>query len=195
MEILILGLVIFLGSHSTGLFAPDWRDRMVTRLGAPTWKVAYAAVSLVGFVLIIWGYGLARGEPIWLWHPPVWTRHLAALLTLPAFILLVATYVPGSRIKAKVGHPMVLGTKIWAFAHLLANGTVADVLLFGAFLVWAIAAFAIMRRRDRLAGVTRDPGSLGRDGITLVVGLVAWVVFALYLHQVLIGVAPMGAMG
>lgn len=192
MEILILGLVIFLGTHSIGLFAHGWRDQMVNRLGAPTWKIAFSVVSLIGFVLIIWGYGAARGEPIWLWHPPVWTRHLAALLTLPAFILLAATYTPGSRIKAKVGHPMVLGVKVWAFAHLLANGTLADVLLFGAFLVWAIASFAIMRRRDRQTGVDRGPGSLARDGITLVVGLVGWALFAFYLHRVLIGVSPMG---
>lgn len=192
MAILILGLVIFLGAHSIGLFAHGWRDHMVNRLGEPTWKIAFSVVSLIGLVLIIWGYGAARVEPIWLWHPPVWTRHLAALLTLPAFILLAATYIPGNRIKAKAGHPMVLGVKIWAFAHLLANGTLADLLLFGAFLVWAIASFAIMRRRDRLAGVDRRPGSLGRDGIALVAGLVGWGLFAFYLHRVLIGVAPMG---
>lgn len=192
MEILILGLVIFLGTHSIGLFAHVWRDHMVSRLGEPTWKVAYSVVSLIGFVLIIWGYGLARSEPIWLWHPPVWTRHLAALLTIPAFVLLAATYVPGNRIKAKVGHPMVLGVKVWAFAHLLANGTLADILLFGAFLAWAIAAFAILRRRDRLTGTKRAEGTLGRDGITLAVGLFVWALFAFYLHLLLIGVAPMG---
>ncbi|MCC7313077.1 MAG: NnrU family protein, partial [Sulfuritalea sp.] len=119
---LILGLVLFLGIHSVRIFANDWRDAQLARLGLLPWKGVYALISAVGLGLIIWGYGLARVDPVVLWLPPVWTRHLAALLTLPAFILLVAAYLPGSHIKAKIGHPMVAGVKIWALAHLLANG-------------------------------------------------------------------------
>ncbi|MGD8174843.1 NnrU family protein [Marinimicrobium sp. ARAG 43.8] len=192
MSLLILGLVIFLGTHSINLVAPDWRQAAIERLGKNTWKIAFSLLSLIGLLLIIHGYGQARTEPLWLWHSPVWTRHLAALLTLPAMILLVATYVPGNRIRAKLGHPMLLGVKLWAFAHLIANGSLADVLLFGGFLLWSIAGFAILRRRDRLAGASRAPGATGRDIITVIIGLVLWAAIAFYLHRALIGVAPLG---
>ncbi|UAW98200.1 NnrU family protein [Halopseudomonas nanhaiensis] len=191
MLALIAGLVVFLGVHSVGLFAAGWRAQMIARLGPLAWKGLYALVAVVGLVLIVHGYGQARLSPTWLWVPPVWTRHLAALLTLPAFILLVATYLPGSHIKARVGHPMLLGVKFWAIAHLIANGTVADLLLFGSFLIWAVALFVVLRRRDRIAGVVRS-GRASRDVAVVVVGLVAWVAFALWLHKLLIGVAPFG---
>ncbi len=192
MEALILGLLLFLGTHSTGLVARPWRNQMVNRMGEVPWKLLYAAVSLVGLILIVWGYGLARTEPIWFWQAPAWTRHLAALLTLPAFVLLVAAYVPGNRLKARVGHPMILGIKFWAIAHLISNGSLADLLLFGGFLGWAVFAFIVMRRRDRAEGKVPVIGGVSRDIITWVVGLVAWVVFALYLHGILIGVRPFG---
>lgn len=192
MLALIAGLVVFLGVHSVGLFATDWRQQMLARLGPLAWKGLYALIAVVGLALIVHGYGQARLSPTWLWVPPVWTRHLAALLTLPAFILLVATYLPGSHIKARVGHPMLLGVKFWAIAHLIANGTVADLLLFGSFLVWAVALFVVLRRRDRASGVVRS-GRASRDAAVVIVGLVAWVAFALWLHRLLIGVAPFGA--
>ena len=187
---MILGLLLFLGTHSVRIVADDWRSRQLARLGAGKWKGLYTLVSVIGFVLIIWGYGLARAHPVLLWSPPVWLRHLAILLTVPAFILLAAAYVPGNRIKARLGHPMVAGVKVWAFAHLLANGTLAAVVLFGAFLVWAIAMFASARRRDRRAGTVYPAGTLGRDGVTVIAGLVAWALFAFLLHQWLIGVRP-----
>lgn len=192
MLALILGLLIFLGVHSTRLFAADWRTAQVERRGLGAWKGLYSVVALVGLLLIIWGYGQARLAPTWLWVSPVWTRHLAALLTIPAFILLAATYVPGTHIKARVGHPMLLGVKFWALAHLIANGTLADLLLFGGFLAWAVALYVVLRRRDRLAGVSYPAAGVSRDGIAIVIGLVAWVVFALWLHGPLIGVRPFG---
>ena len=143
-------------------------------------------------MLIVWGYGVARGAPVVLFSPPVWAKHVAALLTIPAFILLVAAYVPGTRIKRAVGHPMVEGVKVWAFAHLLANGTLADVVLFGAFLVWAIVDYIAARRRDRAAGTVYVVGPITRDMVAVVVGLVAWAAFAFWLHTVLIGVRPFG---
>jgi uncharacterized membrane protein len=114
------------------------------------------------------------------------------LLNLAAFVLLAAAYVRGNTIKAKLGHPMVLGVKVWAFAHLLANGTLNAVVLFGAFLAWAIADFASARRRDRAAGVVYPAGALARDGITVAVGILAWGVFSFLLHGWLIGVRPFG---
>lgn len=192
MLALILGLVLFLGIHSTRLFAADWRVAQIDRRGLLAWKGFYAVVSLVGLLLIIWGYGQARLSPTWLWLSPMWTRHLAALLTVPAFILLAATYIPGTHIKARVGHPMLLGVKFWAIAHLIANGTLADLLLFGGFLAWAVALYVVLRRRDRLAGVRYPAVGFSRDLIAIVVGLVAWVVFAMWLHGALIGVRPFG---
>lgn len=192
MLALILGLVLFLGIHSVRLFAADWRAAQIDRRGLLAWKGLYTVVALVGLLLIIWGYGQARLSPTWLWVSPMWTRHLAALLTIPAFILLAATYVPGTRIKARVGHPMLLGVKFWAIAHLIANGTLADLLLFGGFLAWAVALYVVSRRRDRLAGVRYPAVGFSRDGIAIVIGLVAWVVFAMWLHGALIGVRPFG---
>ena len=152
----------------------------------------YSLLSIAGFVLLIWGYGLSRAAPVDLWQPPVFTRHLASLLTLPAFVLLAAAYVPGTRIKARLGHPMILAVKLWALAHLLSNGRLGDVLLFGGFLVWAVFDFRAARARDRQAGLMRPAGSAARDIAAVVVGLAAWAVFAMVLHGWLIGVRPFG---
>jgi uncharacterized membrane protein len=192
MSVLILGLVLFLGLHSVRIVADGWRSGMIARVGERPWKLAYALVSVLGFVLICWGYALARQQPVLLWSPPLWTRHLAALLTVPAFVLLVAAYVPGNGLKARLGHPMVLGVKMWALAHLLANGTLADLLLFGAFLVWAVAAFRSLRRRDAARGQPGVPGSGMRSVVAVVIGLAAWAGFAFWAHAAWIGVRPFG---
>jgi uncharacterized membrane protein len=192
MTLLLLGLALFLGVHSTRIVAEGWRTSTIARVGEKPWKVIYSLLSIAGFVLLVIGYGAARQSPVVLFAPPVWTRHLAALLTIPAFVLLVAAYVPGNAIKRTIGHPMVAGVKVWALAHLLANGTLADLLLFGTFLAWAVLGFIAARRRDRAAGTTYPAGPGSRTAITVVVGLVAWAVFAFALHRPLIGVAPFG---
>jgi uncharacterized membrane protein len=192
MTFLILGLVLFLGIHSSRILAPALRSRVIAQRGEGAWKGPYALLSLAGFALLIWGYGLARQDPVLLWTPPVWTRHAAALLVLVAFVLVTAAYVPGNGIKARLHHPMVLGVKVWAFAHLIANQTLADVLLFGGFLVWAVFAFAASRRRDRAEGTVYPPGSTSRTALTVVIGIVAWAVFAFWGHAWLIGVQPFG---
>ncbi|HSY30044.1 MAG TPA: NnrU family protein [Burkholderiaceae bacterium] len=190
MIVLVAGLLLFLGVHSIRIFADDWRSAQVARLGAMKWKGIYSVVSVIGFGLIIWGFGMARMAPVVLWAPPLWTRHMAGLLMLLAIILLVAAYVPGNHIKARIGHPMLAATKTWALAHLLANGTLADVVLFGAFLIWSIVAFATSRRRDRAAGVTYPSLGIGRGVLTIVIGIAAWALIAFYLHLKLIGVSP-----
>lgn len=190
MSFLVLGLLIFLGVHSVRIFAEGWRQAQIARLGEAGWKGGYSLASAIGLGLVVWGYGLARAEPVALWPTPLWTRHVAAMLTLPAFILLVAAYLPGSHIKARVGHPMVAGIKLWALAHLLANGNLADLLLFGAFLAWAVADFISARRRDRAAGRSYPALGFSRDMAVTGIGLAAWAGFAFWGHAWLIGVAP-----
>ena len=192
MILLVAGLIVFLGSHSTRIVAEPWRRRRIERLGAGTWKVLYSLVSIAGLVMIVWGYGLARAEPVMLWQPPLWTRHLAALLTLPVFVLIAAAYIPGTHIRRALGHPMLVGVKLWAAAHLIANGTLADAALFGGFLVWAIFAYKAARARDRAAGVRYPALGAARDAAAIGAGLVFWAAFALYLHAWLIGVRPFG---
>ena len=192
MALLILGLVLFLGMHSARVFAEGTRTRFIARRGENAWKGLYTVVSLLGFVLLVWGFGLARQQPVLLWTPPTWARHLAALLTLPAFLLLVASYVPGNHIKARVHHPMVLGIKLWAFAHLFAGRTLAAELLFAGFLVWAALSFRAARARDRAAGVVYPPGRMGPTVVTVAVGIAAWAVFVAWGHGVVIGVRPFG---
>ena len=192
MTFLILGLILFLGVHSLRIFADPWRTAQIARLGEGPWKSLYSLASIVGFVLLLWGFGRARASTVVLWIPPFWTHYVAAVLTLIAFVLITAAYVPGTRIKSWLHHPMVLGVKVWAFAHLISNGTLADVVLFGSFLVWAIADFASSRRRDRAAGTVYPAGTVGKDAVAVVVGVVAWAVFAFWLHGWLFRVRPLG---
>ncbi|HWV19059.1 MAG TPA: NnrU family protein [Rhodocyclaceae bacterium] len=190
MALLILGLIIFLGVHSIRLVAPSWRELQMQRRGVLVWKGLYAFVSLLGLVLIVYGYGQARMESALLWALPAWTRHLAALLMLLSFICVAAAYIPGNFIKARIGHPMLIGVKTWAFAHLLSNGTLADLVLFGSFLLWSILQFRASRRRDKLNGTVYAHLSITRDMLVLVLGVAGTGVFALFLHQMLIGVRP-----
>ena len=191
MTLLILGLVIFLGAHSTRIFAESWRGAQIARLGPNGWKAAYSVVSIVGFVLLVWGYGVARQAPVPLWTPSMGLRHLGSLLTVVSFVLLAAAYVPRNAIKARLHHPMTLGVKVWALSHLLANHTLADLLLFGGFLVWAVLCFRAARARDRAAGTVYPAGTAAGTAITVAVGLGAWMVFAMWLHGPLIGVRPL----
>jgi uncharacterized membrane protein len=192
VTVLILGLLIFLGVHSTRIVADGWRTAQVKRLGEGAWKGIYSLFSLAGFGLIIWGFGLARQQPVALWVTPVAMRHVAALLTLIAFVLLVSAYVPRNQIKARMHHPMLLAVKVWAFAHLLSNGKLADLVLFGSFLAWAVVCFIAARKRDRAAGAHYPPGTAAGTATAVAVGAAAWAGFAFWLHGALIGVRPFG---
>jgi uncharacterized membrane protein len=192
MPYLLAGLLLFLGVHSVRLFADGWRTQILNAWGTGAWRAAYSLLSLAGLALIVWGFGLVRQTPVQLWSPPTGMRHLAALLTLLAFVLLAAAYVPGNQIRARVHHPMVAGIMLWAFAHLLANGNVGHVLLFGTFLGWAVLSYLAAKRRDRRDGTIYAAGKTGATGITVALGVAAWMAFTLWLHGWLIGVRPFG---
>jgi uncharacterized membrane protein len=192
MSLLVLGLVLFLGIHSSRVFAEGARERFIAQRGPNAWKGLYSLVSVAGFALVVWGYGQARLDPVVLWGSPLWVRHLASLLTLVSFVFLAAAYVPGNAIKARLQHPMVLGVKAWALAHLVANNTLADLLLFGGFLAWSVLSYRAARARDRAAGVVPGPAQGSRTALAVVIGLAAWAVFAFWAHQALIGVRPFG---
>ena len=188
MGVLMTGLVIFLGVHSISIVNPGWRDRTVDKIGEWPWKGIYSLLSILGFVLIVWGYGLARYDPVVFYVPPAWLRHIALFLMLPVFPLLIAAYLPG-RIKSVITHPMLTSIKIWAFAHLLANGNLADILLFGSFLVWAIADRLSMKRRE-VRVIPGAPPSKLNDTIAVVAGLGLYLIFILWLHEWLFGIRP-----
>ncbi|MFM7524716.1 MAG: NnrU family protein [Betaproteobacteria bacterium] len=192
MALLIIGLVLFLGAHSTRMLADSARSSLISRFGENAWKGLITVVSIAGFVLIVIGYGQARTYPLPLWTAPLWAYYLTIPLTLIAFVLITAAYVPGNSIKAKVGHPMVAGVKTWALTHLLANGNLADALLFGSFLIWAVASFVYSRKRDRANGTRYPAGTAARTGLTVAVGTVVWVIFMMVLHVRWIGVSPLG---
>ncbi len=191
MSILIAGLVVFFGVHAVSIFNEPWRDSMVAKLGEWPWKGMYSMAAIIGFLLIVWGYGLARVDPVVLYSPPMWLRHVSLLVLVPVFPLLLATYLPG-RIQVVTRHPMLIATKLWAVAHLLANGTLADVLLFGSFLVWAVIDRISMKHRTQrlIPGVAP---SRFNDTIAVLFGLVLYTGFVLWLHAWLIGVSPTAA--
>jgi uncharacterized membrane protein len=189
MALLVLGLVLFLGVHSVRVFADSWRSATIARVGALPWKAAYSVLSILGFVLVVYGYGQARMQmPVW--DPPAWTKHVTALLMLPVFILFLAAYVPKNALKARRRHPQILSVKLWAFAHLVSNGNLADIVLFGAFLAWSVVDYRAARARDRAANAQPAEASNAMTTLTVVLGLVAYAAFAMWLHAPLIGVRP-----
>ena len=212
MTWLILGLILFLGAHSVRVVADNWRAEKIEAWGDKAFKGVNALVSLLGFYLLVVGYGEARLQTVALWNPPIFTKHISLLLMLFASILLVAAYIPRNHFKKRLVHPMVLSVKVWALAHLLSNGNLADVVLFGAFLIWSILNFKSARARDRAQfQISQAPESLtdninlntsSEDApakpnliatlITLFGGMALWAVITFVLHAKVVGVAPLG---
>ena len=188
MLVLIVGLVLFLGVHSTRIVAEDWRNQMVSKLGENGWKAVYSIISLVGFVLIVWGYGMARaaGSPV-LYVPPTFLSHIAFLLMLIAFIALFSAYF-GDKIHGVLKHPMLVAVKIWALAHLLANGDLASLILFIAFLAWAVADRISVKRRVAVSSGQRVIGGIAGDAVAVVLGTGVYLAFMFWLHAAWIGV-------
>ena len=189
MTLFLVGLVLFLGIHSVAIVAPAWRDAQAAR-NPGAWKGIYSVISIAGFALLIYGYGLARQSPVVVWTPPTAMRHIALLLMVPVFPLLLAAYLPG-RIKAAAKHPMLLAVKFWALAHLLSNGMLADLILFGAFLAWAVLDRIAVGRRAVPRAIPGAPASALNDVIALGGGLALYLLFVLWAHRWLIGVAPL----
>ncbi|HEX6997829.1 MAG TPA: NnrU family protein [Gammaproteobacteria bacterium] len=185
MPVLVAGLVLFFGVHSVSIASPAWRDGVVARIGVGRWRGLYSLVALLGFVLVIWGYGVARREPVILYVPPAWLRDVTLLLMLPVFPLFFASHLPG-RIQAAAKHPMLLATQLWAVAHLLANGTLADALLFGGFLVWASLDRVSAERRGQRPSHMAPP-SPRNDVIAVAIGLAVYLLLVLGGHRWLIG--------
>jgi uncharacterized membrane protein len=207
MTQLILGLILFLGAHSVRMVADGWRTRCIEAWGEKAFKGVYALVALLGFYLLVVGYGEARLETVALWNPPRFTKHISILLMLFSSILLMAAYIPRNHFKMRMGHPMVLSVKVWVLSHLLANGNLADVVLFGAFLIWAVLNFRSARARDRAMSLnaaqdaadltlseseTKNQAKLLSTVITLVGGMAIWALITFVLHAKLVGVSPMG---
>jgi uncharacterized membrane protein len=186
---LLLGLIVFIGIHAFTL-ARESRAALVGRLGHTGYKLGYSALSILGFVLLWWGYGAYRTSGyIPVWDAPVWTRHLALLVMLPVFPILLAAYLPG-RIRSTLKHPMILAVKTWALAHLLANGDLGSIIMFGTFLAWAVVAFMSMRRRTGDNGllVPLPPPRPINDIIAVAGGLAIYLAFVMGTHRALIGV-------
>ena len=186
MLFLIVGLVLFFAAHSVSIINEPWRDGVVERIGLVKWKGLYSLVSITGFVLLCWGYSQARQDPIVLYTLPSFMRHAVMLLMLFVFPLALAANLPG-RIKSAAQHPLLAATKIWAFAHLLVNGTLADVLLFGSFLAWAVVDRISMKNRTQRPIAAAPPSKLN-DAIAVIVGLAIYVLFVVWAHGALFGV-------
>ncbi|MFM8865641.1 MAG: NnrU family protein [Limnohabitans sp.] len=195
MLTLLFGLILFIGVHCLQALAPDWRSRQRERWGELAYKGLYSLVAGAGLVLMVVGYGQARSEPVPLWTPPRALVHASFLLMWVAMVLLVAAYVPRNAIRRRLGHPMTLGVKTWALGHLLANGTLADLMLFGTFLIWSVLVFRSARRRPAPASVTAPVSALGTV-LTLLLGSGVWAAFLWGgLHARWIGIDPLGGMG
>jgi uncharacterized membrane protein len=189
LSILIIGLLIFLGIHSISIVAPQLRARAVAAMGPNAWRGIYSLISGVGFVLILYGYHLARQQPVVLYAPPTWLRHVALLLMLPVFPLILAAYLPG-RIKSAMKHPMLAAVTFWGLAHLLSIGLLADVLLFGSFLAWAVVDRMSFNRRPEQAIKTAPPGRFN-DAIAVIVGLAIYGLVLVWAHVRMFGVSPL----
>lgn len=192
MLAMIVGLVLFLGMHSVRIVAPAWAREKQKAMGEGAFKGVYSLVSIVGFVLIVWGYGLARQNVIPIWEPPTAMRHVAVALMFFSFVALGIYALPAGRLKPKLKHPMLVAIKIWAIAHLLANGDLASIVLFGVFLAWAVADRISVKRRSGAGGGAGvpAPGPAVWDVAALLVGVALYAVTLLWLHRWLIGVAP-----
>jgi uncharacterized membrane protein len=189
--VMIVGLVLFLGVH-TLTTQRDLRDSVIASIGESGYKIGYALVSLAGLALIVWGFAHYRAAGMWhVWTPPTALKHITVALMLPAVILVVASYIRG-RIYATLKHPMLAGIKLWAAAHLIANGDLGAIILFGSFLGWAVFDRISLKHRTDAGAPPIPVGGLANDLIAVAVGFVAYLALAFAFHPVVIGVPVVG---
>jgi len=191
MSMLVAGIAVFFGAHLVRVVAPEFRERMIARLGPWGWRGVYSLVSLAGLVLMVHGYVAAKPYSPWLWSLPVWTRHLAGLVMLPALILFVAAYLPG-RIRRAVKHPMMIAVVLWSAVHLAANGQAVDVLFFGSFLVWGLVVTKSAFSRVSASAPPSLPATRANDFLAVVAGAAAWAWLAFGGHRMLFGMPVFG---
>ncbi|KZN13995.1 NnrU family protein [Marinomonas sp. TW1] len=191
MLMLVVGLVIFICVHSIRVVAPNWRDMHLEKTGLVQWRTRFILLSVLSLALIVLGYQKMRLEPIWLWFPPIVVQHISALVMLVALFALGSAMIPKTSLKSKMGYPFLIAVKLWAFAHLMSNGTLADVILFGSLLVWSVVSFAVYRRRDRRNGVVREEGGVQYNLMAFVFAMVSWFAIVFFLHKAVIGVSPL----
>ena len=190
MLILILGLIVFFAGHIFVTFRAA-RAAAIERLGLMTYRALFALVSLVGLALIVWGFAQYRAhEWMQVWSPPAFMRHITIGLMLPAVILVIAVFIP-SHIKAKAKHPVLAGIKTWALAHLLSNGDLGSILLFGSFLAWGVYARIAAKRRTDFV-VAAAPAGWTNDIIVVVLGIVIYLALGYAFHPMVIGVPVFG---
>lgn len=191
MLMLVVGLVIFICVHSIRVVAPNWREMHLEKTGLVQWRTRFILLSVLSLALIVLGYQKMRLEPIWLWFPPIVVQHISALVMLVALFALGSAMIPKTSLKSKMGYPFLIAVKLWAFAHLMSNGTLADVILFGSLLVWSVVSFAVYRRRDRRNGVVREEGGVQYNLMAFVFAMVSWFAIVFFLHKAVIGVSPL----
>lgn len=196
MALLVVSIVLFLALHSIRIFAPAWRERTIARMGVNAWRGLYSLLSIASLVLLIYAFGASRADTPILYVPPLPFIHITLTLMLISMILLMASILPAGKIAVWVKHPMVTAVKVWAFAHLLANGELNSVLLFGGFLIWGVLVRISAKRRARAGEkVVRDFVSTQYDIAAVISGVALYAVILLYLHEMLIGVSPLAAAG
>jgi uncharacterized membrane protein len=189
--VMVAGLALFLGTHLVTTNR-DLREALIARYGASVYKLTFSLLSAIGLVLVVYGFGWYRTTGwINVWHPPVAMRHLALALMLPATIILASAYLRG-HIWRFVKHPMLIAIKIWALAHLLANGDLGSIILFGSFLAWAVFDRISLKRRKDAGGPAIPFGGVRNDVLAVVVGLVAYVALVFAFHPAVIGVPVVG---
>ena len=191
MAILVLGLIIFLGLHSTRIVSESGRERAIARIGEGPWKGVYSALSVIGFVLIVWGFARARYDAAQVWTPPAGARHITMLLMLVALILFASFIFKRSHIAVMTHHPMLWSVLLWSAGHLFANGSAAVLVLFGTFFVWSAADLVSSYARDRRNGVVYPEPQLGTTAGAVVAGLVVYALLIGGLHLWLFGVSPL----
>ena len=185
MSLFIAGLILFFTIHCVSIINHSWRDQMVAKIGEGPWKGLYSVIALIGFALLAAGFGDANSAGA-LYDPPLWLGHVSLILMIPVFPLLLAAYFPG-KIKVVTTHPMLWSVKCWAFAHLLANGGLAEVMLFGSFLAWALIDRISVNRRP-VRPIPGAPAGRFNDLIAVAGGVCLYLLFMFYLHDRLFGV-------